>query len=115
MFQNEALRKKYKSFYYTNNEFENILNLMDKMQIKSDIYFSIIPGVADEENIKSESYGKYLKEKYKYINEILLYPLELEMGSALFENPEKYNIQDKKKTFKDYMENKGKSGSFENI
>lgn len=114
VFENELLRKKYKSFYYSNEELENSLNLMNKMEIKSEIYFSIIKGVSDIENKKSEKYGEYLKEKYKYIKNVLIYPLELEPASLLYENMQKYNIEEEKKNFEDYLKIKGIENSFEN-
>lgn len=103
VFQNEELRKKYKSFYYSNEDLENILSLMEKLEINFEIYFSIVMGINEEENIKSKEYGKYLKNKYKFLKEVLTYPITIEPNSPLFNHPEKYNIKEKLGSFVDYL------------
>ena len=105
VFENETLRKKYKSFYYSNDEFEAILNIMEELKINSDIYFSIMPHIFEEENIKSKNYGDCLKSKYKFIKNIMIYPLEFEIASPLFEE----NIN-----FESYIKEGGIEDSFEN-
>ena len=114
IFENEQLRKKYKSFYYTNNQLEETLNYMEQLNIKSEIYFSAMPGVLDIENEKSKKYGDYLKSKYKLIKEYYIFPIDIEPASPWTFTPEKYGLTDIKTTFKDYYDaNKGLENSFE--
>lgn len=103
VFYNEKLRKKYKSFYYSNKDLEDILSLMEKLEINSEIYFSIMMGIDEIENIKSKEYGEILKNKFKFIKDVLIYPITLEPNSPLFNHPEKYNIKEKLGSFIDYL------------
>lgn len=112
----EDLRKIYRSFYFSNKELEDILEYMDYLEIKSEIYFSRIPGIDSSENVKSEEYGKRLKEKFKYITFSYIFDLEIVPASLWTFNTEKYNLpKDIKKNFKDYYNfTKGIKNSFEN-
>lgn len=106
-FYNEDLRKKYRSFFYANKDLEEILSYMDKLQIKSDLFFSTMPIVSDEENKKSLEYGDKLKSEFKYIQNVFNYPIEFEPASPLF---------DKNIRFVDYYnETKCIQDSFENV
>ncbi len=114
IFQNEELRKKYKSFFYTNSQLEEILSYMDRLCINSEICFSIMPGVNQSENRNSEKYGKYLQEKYNYVKKYSLYEVEIEPASPWTYSPEKYNLKNPRKTFMEYYnDNKGIEKSFE--
>ena len=109
VFANEELRKKYKSFYYSNEELEKTLNIMEELKINSDLYFSTMPDIDEKENTASREYGESLKSKYEHIKNILIYPVFLEPGAILFENSKN------KKTFSDYYnETYSIEKSFEN-
>ncbi len=114
VFADEILRKKYKSFAYSNEQFEDILSYMDDLEIQSEIYFSIMPSIQNDENEKSKKYGELLKSKYKNIKEYYLYPVDIEPASPWTFCPEKYGLNDVKTKFADYYkENQGIEKSFE--
>ncbi len=111
---NENLRKIYKSFYYTNSQLEEILDYIEKENIKTEIYFSNIPGINKEENEKSKEYGEYLKNKYKCISELNNYEMIIVPASPWTKEPQKYNLGSIPKTFLDYYNiNKSFDESFE--
>ena len=102
VFANEELRRKYKSFFYTNEQLEKTLEYMDKRNISSELYFSEMPGVEKQENEKSKKYGEYLKSKYKCIKGVYNYPITIEPASPWTYNPEKYNLKFTPKNFINY-------------
>ncbi|MDD3236685.1 MAG: cobalamin-dependent protein [Candidatus Gastranaerophilales bacterium] len=115
-FASEDLRKFHKSFFYTNKELENILVYMEELKIKSELYFAILPCVDEVENVKSETYAKKLKEKYKYIDKYYIIPIIYEPAAPWTMNPEKYGVDFVPKKFIDYYNSsKNVENSFENI
>lgn len=114
-FYNEDLRKKHKSFYFSNKELEKTLDYMEQLQIHSEIYFAIIPNVPDEENKKSEEYAKELQDRYKMINKHYIIPIVYEPASPWTINPKKFGFDIKQKNFEDYYnDTKNIKNSFEN-
>lgn len=115
-FHNENLRKFHKSFYYSNQELEEILEYMEKLELKSELYFSIIPCVEDFENKKSEKYAQKLKNRFKYIEKYYIIPIVYEPAAPWTITPQKYGLKFKPKTFLDYYnDTKNVKNSFENI
>lgn len=112
---NENLRKKYRDFFFSNEQLEEILDYMEKLKIKSEVYFSRVPGVSTEENKKSEEYAKYLENKYKYITFAYTFDLEVVPASIWSLAPGKYGLSNIKRNFADYYEyTKDIENSFEN-
>ncbi len=101
-FFNENLRKIHKSFFFSNKELEEILDYTEKLKISSELYFSIIPPVSEDENKKSEQYGKFLKEKYSFVKEYYIIPIIYEPASPWTVTPEKYGLKMKEKNFINY-------------
>jgi len=91
-FQNEDLRRRHKSFYFSNKELETILFYMDELRIRSELYFSIIEGVKEEENEKSKKYGEYLQKKFRFVEKFFIIPIIFEPASPWTLHPERYGI-----------------------
>ena len=114
VFANEELRKEYKSFYYSNKQLEEILEYMEQNKIKSELYFSNMPGVKDKEIAESEKYGEFLKNKYKCIQACNMYDVDIEPGAPWTYSPEKYNLKKVINTISEYYDrNKAVESSFE--
>ncbi len=114
VFADEDLRAKYKSFCYTNKQFETVLDYMENLNINSEIYFSLMPSISNEENEKSKNYGNYLKSKYKNVKEYYIYPVEIEPASPWTFCPQKFGLKNVKTKFIEYYEeNRGIEKSFE--
>ena len=75
---------------------------MDNLEISSEIYFYDIPELDDNENLKSQEYALFLKNKYKFVKDAYMYSLEIVPASILFENPEKYKLKNVPASFWDY-------------
>lgn len=115
-FYNEDLRKKHKSFYYSNIELEKMLDYMEQVQIHSEIYFAIIPNVSEEENNRSKEYARKLQTKYKMINKHYIITIAYEPASPWTINPQKFELDIKPKNFENYYnDTKNIKNSFENM
>lgn len=111
----ENLRKKYRDFFFTNEQLEQTLDYMEELKIKSEIYFSRVPGVSKKENNHSEQYAKYLEQKYKYITFAYTFDLEIVPASMWSITPKKYKLTNARNSFDDYYNlTKDVEKSFEN-
>lgn len=119
-FANEKLRLLHKSFYFTNEELEFTLELMEKQEIKSVLFFASIPFLSIEDDKETSDYIKYLRKKFSCIRSVFVFPVKhFEPGAPWTENPEKYGLQNnqhKEKTFKDfYLEHSSMGISWESL
>lgn len=109
---NEEVRKKNKGFYFSNNEFFEILNLLASYKIKTDIFFTM--GIPFE-NIKTLYDTKELIYKihktYKNIGRMMTWGIQVEPGSPLFEYPEQFNAITDRKCFLDFYKIHGGKSS----
>lgn len=104
-FYDEKLRKKHKTFYYSNSELEEILEYMDKLEIHSELYFSTLPITTDQDNKDSDRYGKLLQRKFKCVEKYYLIPITYEPAAPWTINPEKFGINFVPKKFAEYRMN----------
>lgn len=104
-FYSETLRKKHKNFYYSNSELEEILEYMDKLKIRSELYFSTLPITTEQDNKDSGSYGKLLQSKFKYVEKYYLIPIIYEPAAPWTINPEKFGVNFVPKKFAEYRIN----------
>lgn len=102
-FADENLRKKHKTFYYSNQELEDILEYMNDLRVMCDISFADIPNLTDEQRNASVEYGEYLTEKYPHsVNGYSLGKIILEPGSKWFDEPELCGGDTIRKSFEDF-------------
>ncbi len=114
-FYNENLRKKYKSFYYSNEQLIEILDLTEELKINSILYFSIVPNVDVSENVKSKEFAEFLLNKYKYVKEYYISEVEIVPISYWTMYPEKFNLNIKQRSIFDYYNTVNSvENSFEN-
>lgn len=104
-FYSEELRKKHKSFYYSNSELEEILEYMDNLKIRSELYFSTLPITSEQDNKASEAYGKLLQSKFEYVEKYYLIPIIYEPAAPWTINPEKFGVDFAPKKFSEYRIN----------
>jgi len=98
----DALRKKIKTFNYSNEEL--IFSLQDQGHkgVKTKIFFST--GFADEtpqDLLKTIALIRYLKGRFEV--ELVADSIELEPGSPLYSFPEKHGIRSSRVRFLDFM------------
>lgn len=114
-FYSEDLRRAHKSFFYSNKELEEILDYMDKQEIKSELYFSTLPMTSEHDDIETENYAKELKRRHAFVERYFVATIVSEPASPWTLEPNKYGLKEKIKTFIDYYNNtKSVENSFEN-
>ena len=115
-FYSEDLRRTHKSFFYSNNELEETLDYMEKLELKSELYFSTLPMTTEKDNLATENYAKELNDRYKFVERYYVMPIVFEPAAPWTINPEKFELNISVKTFIDYYnDTKCVEKSFENI
>lgn len=101
----ERVRKINKGMFYTNEAMCNIMQLMKDEEIPILLYMTIgLSGETAEDIDGNVQYTKDLRKRFKNAFDIILVPVQLEPGSPLFEEPEKYGAVTERKCFKDFYE-----------
>ncbi|MCQ2790056.1 MAG: cobalamin-dependent protein [bacterium] len=115
-FYSEDLRRTHKSFFYSNNELEETLDYMEKLEIKSELYFSTLPMTTETDNLETTNYAKELNDKYKFVERYYVIPIVYEPAAPWTITPEKFDLSNNVKNFMDYYnDTKCVKNSFENI
>ncbi|MCQ2789796.1 MAG: hypothetical protein MJ229_05390 [bacterium] len=106
VFAQNYLRKEHRSFYFTNEDFINCMDYLERKEIKSYLYFgSLLNEDRKEARYKKEFIAK-LKNTYKFITNIELFTIkDCEPFSPWALNPEKYDLKRDLVTFEDYYNN----------
>lgn len=114
-FEDEHLRKKHKTFYYSNQELEDTLEYMNELKVMCDLSFADIPNLSDEQRNASVEYGEYLTDKYpNSVNGFSMGKIILEPGSKWFDEPELCGGSPERKCFEDfYNDNRSIELSFD--
>lgn len=112
----EDLRRKYKSFFFTNKQLEEVLEYLELQKILSELYFLGILGIKESENTKSKEYGESLAQRFNYVTASYYYDMEIVPASHWTLHPQKYNLKNFNTTFMEYYEeNRGLKNSFESM
>lgn len=102
-FANEKLRDFHKSFSFTNDELENVLEIMGDLKLNAMLFFTDIPSLTKENSDETVDYVKYLREKFISVKNAFILPInDYEPGAPWTENPSKYGVNFETKTFKDF-------------
>lgn len=98
----EKVRKLNKGYYYSNQEFLAVLDQIYGKKIKSTIYFSVgfpFEGIAEAQ--ETTDLMKLIKDKYRGHFRISFMPIELDPGSPMWFDNQKFKITSYRKTFMD--------------
>jgi radical SAM superfamily enzyme YgiQ (UPF0313 family) len=100
----ERVRRMNKGYYYTNQDFFMVLDMLKKIGIKFSVHFGV--GFSNEkiEDIeKTKQFIKKIRETYPEV-EIIVSGIESEPGSPIYLNPDKFGIINERKCFMDFYE-----------
>lgn len=101
----EKVRKMNKGFFYTNDEMYTAMQYIDENEIPMLIYLSMgLPGESSKDLNDTEIMTKDLRSKFKHLMSVIVIPIQLEPGSPLFDEPQKYQAVTERKTFSDFYE-----------
>jgi len=106
----EAVRKKNKGFFFINDDFMKTIEYLNGKNINAVVYFTA--GLAFETIDDFVETLKLVNELRKYKNVfIFATPIEIEPGSPMFLQPEKYRIKLKRRNFEDFYNSHKKNSS----
>lgn len=113
---NEDLRKKNKGFYFSNEELEKTLKILENLQISTGLHFVIgLPGETNSTICETVKFQKELIRKYKCINLLNTFKIQLDPASSAFLYPEKYRIIKKWNNFMDYYREHSKISNYTDL
>ena len=99
----DEVRKKIRGYHFTNDELFKTLDYMEENMVRFLLFFTVgnpFEKAADLD--KTEEIIERVKDNYRYVSWLTTYPVQLEPGSAVFEEPEKYGVEKLLNTFMDY-------------
>jgi radical SAM superfamily enzyme YgiQ (UPF0313 family) len=100
----EEIRKKNKGFFYTNQQFDEVMQWIENEGIPSIVYLTIgLPGENSSHIEETYRFSKEIRKKFeKSLDCILLLPVQIEPGAPMFENPSQYGIVSERTCFEDF-------------
>ncbi len=100
---NEDVRRKNKGFYFSNADMLNSIEILEKHNITADVFFTM--GIPSE-NVKTLYDTKdmilAIDSRFKNVGRMMSWGVQIEPGSPIFENPEKFGAVTDRKTFMDF-------------
>jgi radical SAM superfamily enzyme YgiQ (UPF0313 family) len=100
----EEIRKRNKGFFYTNQQFTEVMQWIETEGIQSVVYLTIgLPGENSSHIEETYKFSKEIRKKFhKSLDCILLLPVQIEPGAPMFENPSQYGIDSERSCFEDF-------------
>jgi len=99
---NDKLRKKIKTFSYSNEDLIGALRIVEKEGGRAKLFFSTgFSNETQKDFLKTIAFIRYLKKRFDVEFDADL--IELEPGSPLYLYPEKHGIRSKRSCFVDFM------------
>ena len=98
----ERARGLNRGFSYSNRELIDTLDQLNNKKIKTDVYFTLGLPFEERSDIKeTEELMELIKNRYDRFFKAKIMPIELDPGSPMWSDPEKYRIKTDRTTFKD--------------
>jgi len=100
----EEIRRLNKGFFYTNKELIETMEYISRNKLKMELYFtSGLPFERKVNFFEAISLIKYLRSRFDF--KLSAHPIELEPGSPIFLNPERFGVYIKRKTIQEFLQN----------
>jgi len=109
---NDSVRRKIRGYSFTNEQLLDTLDYLEDSRVGFLAFFTLGNPFEKEEDL-NETFEliKMIKEKYSFIRWLTTYPVQIEPGSAIFEEAEKYGVEKLLNTFSDYYNFHGSRNS----
>ena len=108
----ETVRAKIRGYSFTNAELFETLDYLEESRVGFLVFFTVGNPFETEDNLGETSrLISEIKEKYNFVRWLTTYPVQIEPGSAIFEEPERYGVEKMLYTFKDYYDFHGSRDS----
>ena len=99
----ERVRKANRGYCFSNAELLRTLDFMEKLGVNFDIFFSIgLPFEKIRDVYDTKSLVKKIRKRYKRIKRLMTWSIQLEPGSPLYENPQRFGAVTERKSFMDF-------------
>lgn len=107
----EKLRRKHKGYYYSDEDLYNTMDLLEKRGIQTDLFFSIgFPGETESLALETREMIRILADRYGNIRRLMTWAVQLEPGSPMYEEPEKWGIIPGRSSLVDFFKAHGDRG-----
>lgn len=99
----EGVRAKIRGYSFTNAELFDTLDYLEQSRVGFLVFFTVgNPFETEDDLVETSRLISEIKEKYNFVRWLTTYPVQIEPGSAIFEEPERYGVEKMLYTFKDY-------------
>jgi radical SAM superfamily enzyme YgiQ (UPF0313 family) len=90
----ETLRRQHRAYPFTNAEFEDRLDWLNRLRTPTTLYFALgLPGETAADVLATRDYIRRLRRRYACIRSVHVSPIEMEPGAPWYEAPERYNVR----------------------
>lgn len=108
---NDAIRKKNKGYYYSNEQLLATADSLLEHEIQMDIFFSIgFSGETMATALDTRDLMRRMAERYENIRRLMVWAVQLEPGSPAFDDPGKWDIVSSRSTLADFVQAHGSRG-----
>lgn len=112
----EKVRMLNKGYYYTNQELIENVNFIADFKIPIEIFFTFgIPFETLDDIKLTKSFQEKLRRQFKDIITIRTETIEIDPGSPIYINPEKYRVIKDRNSFKDFLKANSKQNNSESF
>lgn len=102
---NQAVRKRNKQPFYTDDDLFKTLNLFDEHELSFDVFYTIaLPGEVLETARDTQRQINHIAATYKHTRRLMTWSVQLEPGSAQFERPESFDMITDRSCFTDFYQ-----------
>ncbi|HNT99046.1 MAG TPA: radical SAM protein [Acidobacteriota bacterium] len=99
----EALRRAHRAYPFSNAEFEDRLDWLDRLRTPTVLYFAIgLPGETAAGMRATRDYRRRLRRRYGCIRSVHVFPIEMEPGAPWFEAPERHGVRLSRRSLGDF-------------
>jgi radical SAM superfamily enzyme YgiQ (UPF0313 family) len=107
----EGVRRRNKTFSYSNDELMKAISAAEGFGIKVDLFFSMgIPGERYADLLKTVNLRREVKRRFKNVGRIWSSPITLEPGAPWHLHPEEFGIVSTKQSFLDFYRGSSPEG-----
>lgn len=108
----EEIRKRNKGFFYTNDRLHEVMGWLEEEGVPAVVYLACgLPGETSAHLEETHAFAADLRRRYpRILSNVLLFPVQIEPGAPLFEEPDAHGVVTSRRGFRDFLEHHGNPG-----
>lgn len=108
----EEIRKRNKGFFYTNAQLHEVMGWLEEEGVPAVIYLTCgLPGETSAHLAETDALARDLRSRYaRVLSNVLLFPVQIEPGAPMFEDPRSHGVVTSRRTFRDFREHHAQAG-----